>query len=157
MKFNDKYIKFIELRTEEEPLYLYEIYEKDPTENNNHEVPVTREFFTQEEGIRNFISIEFLNRQCKYLTQDYSIQGEWRGDYANEITPYEFLEAVGPYLKDEETFNKKKEEVLNSMRFKAKLTDYRMIKMDKKGGIPQETKDEAAKTILKKYMKIESQ
>ena len=44
MKLGNRFIKFIELRTEEEPLYLYEIYKQDPNDKFSHEVPTTMSF-----------------------------------------------------------------------------------------------------------------
>lgn len=158
MKYEDKFIKFIELRTQEEPLYLYEIYKLDPDDKENHEVPVTREFFTQEEGIRNFCSLEFLNRTCKYETQHYTFQGEWVENYVREISPFEFLEKVGPYIKNEELRKRKADEILTSMKFKAEhegYSDYRRVKMNKTE-LPKEQMDEVAQKVLTKYMKIES-
>ena len=152
MKFGNRFVKFIELRTEDEPLYLYEIYKQDPNDKFSHEVPTTIEFFTQEEGIRNYLSLEFLNRRCKYATQNYTMQGEFIEDYTRELSPYEFLEKVWPYLKNKETFERKINEVKNSMEFKANLTNYRMVKKQLTE-MPKEKQDEVAKIILKRYMK----
>ena len=146
------YFKFFELSTEEEPLYIYETYENNPDDRNNHEIPTTREFFTQEEAQRSYLSLLFLDGKCSYTTEYYTIQGEWVEDYMKELSPHEFFEKVGPYLKDDETFEKKRREVENSMQFKANLTTYRMVKKQLTE-MPKDKQDEAAKIILKRYIK----
>ena len=147
-----EFIKYFELETEDGPLYFYEIYTKDPNEKFNSEMPVTKEFFTGEKGIRGFNTIEFLDRKCVFDTYNYSILGELMDTYKHELTPYEFLEKVFPFIETEEALRQKREEVLNMLQFKAGLTDYRKIKKRPRA-ISENTKNEMSQKILKKYLK----
>ena len=149
---NKEFIKYFELETEDGPLYFYEKYKSDPNVRFNSEMPVTKEFFTGEEGIRGFNTIDFLDRKCVFDTYYYSILGELMDTYKHELTPYEFLEKVFPFLETEEAFRRKREEVLNMLEYKAKLTTSRKVKK-RPPEISSKTKDEMSQMILKKYLK----
>ena len=149
---NKEFIKYIELETEDGPLYLYEKYKTDPNEKFNHEIPETREFFTQLEGIRSFNCITFLDRKCEFEWDYISFMGEHIKTYRNEISPYEFLMKVAPFLKDEETLKNKREEVMNILEFKAKLVNHRKVKL-LPPEISEEQKNEVSQKVLKRYIK----
>ncbi len=145
----NNFIKYYELSTEDGPLYYYEIYREDAEKS---EIPIPIEFFTQEEGVRGFNCVEFLDRKCSYPYGPVSMQGYITQPYLKELSPYEFLEAVGPYMASEAVMEDKRKEVMTGMKFKAGLTNYRMIKIQR-NEINQKQKDEVATKILKKYMK----
>ena len=147
-----EFIKYLELETDDGSLYLYEKYQTDPSEEFNSEVPITREFFTGEEGIRGYNTLLFLDRQCEYTTKIQDIFGNCQGYNIHELRPHEFLEKVLPYLDNDETFERKRQEVLNILEYHAHKTESRMIKRTPPK-LSDEKKDEYSNKILKKYIK----
>ena len=153
MENKEAYYKYFELYTEDGSLFIYEKYKEKPKEMYNREMPITREFFTGEEGIRGFNTIDFLDRKSVFETEHYnSITAEHMDTYKVELTPHEFLMKVAPYLTNEETINRKKEEVMTILRNKAQLSNYRFIKKPAPA-ISKELVNNESQKILKRYIK----
>lgn len=153
MENKDAYYKFFELYTEDGSLFIYEKYKEKPKDIYNREMPVTREFFTGEEGIRGFNTIDFLNRKCVFETEHYnSLTAEHMDTYKKELSPHEFLMKVAPYLTNEETIKRKQEEVMNILKYKAEEINYRFIKKPAPA-ISKELANNESQKILIRYMK----
>lgn len=114
------------------------------------EMPVTREFFTGEEGIRGYCTLDFLDRAAKFTTTDMSMHGYPLAEYMEQLEPYEFLMRVEPYLETEELKRKKSIEVRDILRSKANnLGNTNVIT---KPPVPSKNaKNEVAKKILTRY------
>ena len=152
---NECFFCYYELHTEYGPLYIYEKYKKDPDTRDIYEceMPITKEFFTEEEGIRGLDTIDFLNRTAKFKTSIMSMHGFYKiEDYKERLAPYEFLMRVAPFLETEEAKKEKIREVYNIFEDKANnIGNTRIIKSPQKKYI--NTENEYAIRILKKYIK----
>ena len=147
-----KYVKYFELFTEYGRLYIYEKYSKDPLNKSNSEVGEVHEFFTGELAIKNYGSLDFLNRSCKFTTYDRDLEGNIRNEYYKELSPYKFLKKVLPYLKNDETIEKKQDEVYTIFKNKIhKVNNYKIVSESPK--ISKEQKNKEARRILKRYLK----
>lgn len=152
MSKEKKFIFYYELATEYGPLYIYKQYEEDPRIQFSHEIPVTREFFTQEEATTSYSELLFLDDTSSFTTEDRSIEGFIRESYLKELTPHEFLEKVAPYLESEELLDQKRKDVYYIFDSKArKEGNNKIIKDSPK--VSEEFKDNIARKILKPYLK----
>ena len=152
MENKEYFYKYYELYTEDGPLYIYEKYKEKPKEIYNTEIPVTREFFTGEEAIRGYHTLDFLDRQSVFETNHYNLNGDFIDSYIKELEPYDFLMKVAPFLSDEKMLNDKKDDVMLILRYNAKLTNYRKIKKPSPE-ISNEIKNKESQKILKRYIK----
>ena len=144
--------KFFKIYTEEDPLYYYEKYEA-KTGNNEDKMPVTREFFTREEGIRNYSALEYLGRMAKLPTVERNLEGMVRTKFYVELEPHEFLAEVAPYLINDETREKKKGEVYSYLVRKKEGLIKGHIKLPiPPVEPPKEDKNTPAKEFLKRYI-----
>lgn len=151
-KEGEGFFKFFELHTEYGPLYLYEKYSRDPDKAGNFdkEMPVTREFFTNEEGIRGYCTIDFMDRTAVFTTTEMSMEGFPREHYMEELQPYDFLMKVGPYIENDQDKQEKAREVYDIFRYKReKVCNSRIIRRERE--VSKKTKNEVAKQLLKKY------
>ena len=146
------FIYYFELQTEYGPLYIYEKYKTDPTVKFNCEIPETREFFTQEEGIRGYGTLDFKDRTAVFKTQDIGMDGMLRHDYKKRLAPYEFLMKVAPFLEDEEDKAAKRDQVNNIFRMKANNIGNTVILTDPPA-VSEELKNNVARKILTRFVK----
>ena len=148
------FYKFFELHTEYGPLYVYEKYKEDPnhTEPFYREMPTTREFFTNEEGIRGYCVLEFMDRTASFTTIDMGMNGFPREEFMEELQPYEFLMKVAPFIETPQDKQEKAREIYDIFTNKAKNVGNSRI-MRKQPEVSENTKNEIAKELLKKYVK----
>lgn len=147
------FYRYFELRTEYGPLYVYEKYEKDPNKTGtfDNEIPVTREFFTKEEGIRGYCTLEFLDRTAKFKTVEMLMNGQPCEHYMHELEPYEFLMKVAPYIETEADKEEKTKLVHCILESKAKNIGNTTI-LSEQTQVSKEEKNEVAKKVLKKHL-----
>ena len=148
-KESEGFFRYFELDTEYGPLYVYEKYKNDPKKAKrfDHEIPVTREFFTNEEGIRGYGTLDFMNRTAVFKTTERNMNGEVSEQNMTELEPYEFLMKVAPFLETEE----KAKEVYRIFDCKARnVGNTRIIKEQPE--VSQKAKNEVAKILLKKHV-----
>lgn len=134
---------YFELKTEYGPLYLYENYKSET------DIPVTREFFTQEKGIRRYGYLSFMGNS-DFKTVERNMEGLITEEYIKELSPYQFLNKVGGYLISEDSINKKRKDVYNIFDMKANSKGNTTILNDEPQ-ISGELKDVFANKILSKY------
>ena len=149
---NQGFYKYFELHTEYGPLYVYEKYKQDPKEVDqfHQEMPITREFFTKEEGIRGYCTLDFMDRKAVFTTTEMGMDGFPREHYMEELEPYDFLMKVAPFIETEEDKKEKAKEIYNIFDRKIQHQGNNRI-IRKKKEISQKAKNEVAKTLLKKY------
>ena len=148
------FYKYYELHTEYGPLYLYERFEKDPDKKEKFEIlsSVMREFFTGEECVWDYTTIDFLEGAARFRFREMSMWGYPLEGFMDELQPYDFLMKVAPYLEDEETKQDKARKVHYIIDCKAKkIANTNVIK--KEPEVSEHAKNEVAKTLLKKYVK----
>lgn len=145
--------RYFELGTEYGPLYVYEKYEKEPDKASNvdREMPVTREFFTNEEGIRGYCTLEFLDRTAKFKTVEMLMNGQPSETYMHELEPYEFLMKVAPYMETETDKKEKAKQVHHILECKAKNIGNTTI-LSEQPQVSKKAKNEVAKRLLKKHL-----
>ena len=146
------FYKYFELHTEYGPLYVYEKYKQDPkkVDEFHQEMPVTREFFTKEEGIRGYCTLDFINRTAVFTTTEMGMDGMPREHFMEELEPYDFLMKVAPFVETEEEKKEKAREIYRIFDCKANNKGNSRI-LRKEPEISQKTKNEVAKTLLKRY------
>ena len=140
-----KNVLYYELLTEYGPLYIYEIYTKDP--RKFRELPVTREFFTGEIGIRGYYTLTFLDKSL-FPTSLLSMDGGRIHDYMIELSPLEFLDRVG-YFMDDNRIEGMKECVYSIFERKAKNIGNNMIILEQPRITENQKNDIAAKVLAK--------
>lgn len=145
--------RYFELRTEYGPLYVYEKYEKEPDKADtfDKEMPVTREFFTNEEGIRGYCTLEFLDRTARFKTVEMLMNGQPSEHYMHELEPYEFLMKVAPYMETESDKEEKAKLVRTILESKARNIGNTTI-LSAQPEISKNAKNEVAKKLLKKHL-----
>ncbi len=153
MRKSEAFYRYYELTTEYGPLYIYEKYKMDPNKANkfNQEIPVTREFFTNEEGIRSYCTLNFMNQTAKFVTTEMLMNGLPLENYMEELQPYEFLMKVSPFIETDEQKLEKAQEVYQIFEWKSKsIQNIRILKNQPKKS--QRSRNEYAKSLLKKHM-----
>lgn len=156
-KENEKqegFFKYYELHTEYGPLYIYEKYKENPDQREpfHQEMPVTREFFTNEEGIRGYCTLDFRERTAVFTTTEMGMDGLPREHFMDELEPYDFLMKVAPYIETAEDKQEKAREVYDIFECKAKHQGNTRILRDTPE-VSDYTKNRVAKILLKRYTK----